>query len=314
MQDFQHEIQQRWQNEGSPAHAEKYPENILFMAENQPFVILVDQLSSRIYVYQNQQGKPVLKTDYFITIGINGYGKQKRGDQKTPIGIYSVTKYIDGNELPDLYGEGAFPIDYPNTWDKRNRRTGDGIWIHGTPSNTYNRSPWASNGCIVVSNPDFLHIGNYITPDNNTPIIVAKKVNWLNHEQWSTKRQQALKLIDNWISDWESLDHDRYSQHYSQTDLNANGKDFQTWETHKLRVNRNKTSIDVDLSNLSVYQYPGEENMMLMQFDQEYRSNNLNDDSPKEIYWRKSADQYQWQIVHEGVRKYPAMGKNLAKN
>ncbi len=91
----------------------------MFLAEDQPYVILVDQQSSRVYLYRNNAGDLQLETDYFITIGLKGYGKQKRGDQKTPIGVYHVTRYIDGMELPDLYGEGAFPINYPNTWDLR---------------------------------------------------------------------------------------------------------------------------------------------------------------------------------------------------
>ena len=151
MRDFRYEIRQRWQHDSDRTHEDLYPENILFLAEDQPYVILVDQHSSRIYVYRNQGGDLQLETDYFITIGLNGYGKEKRGDQKTPIGIYHVTRYIDGKELPDLYGEGAFPINYPNAWDKRKQRTGGGIWLHGTPSYTYNRSPWASDGCIVVN-------------------------------------------------------------------------------------------------------------------------------------------------------------------
>ncbi len=114
VRDFRYEIQQRWQHETSNAHTGMYPENILFLAENQPYVILVDQQSSRIYVYSNEQGTPVLETDYFITIGLKGWGKQKRGDQKTPIGIYHVTKFIEDKELPDIYGKGAFPISYPN--------------------------------------------------------------------------------------------------------------------------------------------------------------------------------------------------------
>ena len=53
MQDFRYEIQQRWQNDSSQAHQDLYPENILFLAEDQPHVILVDQQSSRVYVYHN---------------------------------------------------------------------------------------------------------------------------------------------------------------------------------------------------------------------------------------------------------------------
>ncbi len=312
IQDFRYEIQQRWQHDASPAHQGLYPENILFLADSQPYVILIDQQSSRIYVFRNQQGNLELEADYFITIGLKGYGKQKRGDQKTPVGIYHVTKYIDGKELPDLYGKGAFPINYPNAWDRRKHRTGGGIWIHGTPSYTYNRSPWASNGCIAVSNPDFLHIDNYISPELNTPVVVAEQVNWLDQDQWSAKRQQALKLLSSWVRDWESLDHQRYASHYSRTELDAYGRNFKQWEGYKRWVNRNKTEVKVDYSNLNIFVYPGEDNLMLMQFEQSYRSNNFDVDTAKEVYWRQVDER--WQIVYEGTRNFPVPDNIIVEN
>lgn len=312
IEDFRYEIRQRWQHGSSQSHEDLYPENILFLAEDQPYVILVDQHSSRIYVYRNEGGDLQLETDYFITIGLKGYGKEKRGDQKTPIGIYHVTRYIDGSELPDLYGEGAFPINYPNTWDRRKQRTGGGIWIHGTPSYTYNRSPWASDGCIVVSNPDFLHIGNFITPEINTPVIVAKQVNWISREQWMAQRKQVMQLLSSWIFDWESLDHERYASHYSRTELNAFGRSFKEWDGHKRWVNRNKTRVEVEYSKLNIFNYPGEDGLMLMQFEQSYRSNNIDIDSPKELYWRKSGAE--WKIVHEGQRSFPVPDTALVAN
>ena len=312
MQDFRYEIQQRWQNDSSQAHQDMYPENILFLAEDQPYVILVDQHSSRVYVYRNDGGNLMLETDYFISIGLKGYGKQKRGDQKTPIGIYHVTRYIDGMELPDLYGEGAFPINYPNAWDLRKQRTGAGIWIHGTLSYTYNRSPWASNGCIVVSNPDFLHLDNYIQPGLHTPVIVAEEVNWISREQWLAKRQQVMQLLSSWLIDWESLDHEKYRQHYSRSGLDAYGRDFESWDGHKRWVNRNKTWVNVEYSKLNIFNYPGEDNLMLMQFEQNYRSNNLSLESPKELYWRK-ADTH-WQIVYEGSRSFPVPDSSIVEN
>ena len=310
--DFRHEIQQRWQHDNDQKHENLYPENILFLAENQPYVILVDQHSSRVYVYRNQGGDLQLETDYFITIGLKGYGKEKRGDQKTPIGIYQVTRYIDGGELPDLYGEGAFPINYPNAWDKRNQRTGGGIWLHGTPSYTYNRSPWASDGCIVVSNPDFLHIGKFINPELYTQVIVAEKVNWLSREQWLEQRQQVMQILSSWIFDWESLDHSKYSSHYSRTELNAYGRNFKAWDGHKRWVNRKKTWAEIEYSKLNIFNYPGEDNLMLMQFEQSYRSNNLSIDSPKELYWRKNAEQ--WQIVYEDEGSFTIPDTTVAEN
>ena len=312
MRDFRYEIQQRWQHDSNQTHENLYPENILFLAEDQPYVILVDQHSSRVYVYRNQGGDLQLETDYFITIGLKGYGKEKRGDQKTPIGIYHVTRYIDGIELPDLYGEGAFPINYPNAWDKRKKRTGGGIWLHGTPSYTYNRSPWASNGCIVVSNPDFLHIGNFIKADISTPVIIAEQVNWITREQWQAQRQQVLQLLSGWIFDWESLDHGKYSSHYSRTELDAYGRDFKNWDGHKRWVNRNRSWVEVEYSKLNIFNYPGEDNLLLMQFEQSYRSSNLNIDSSKELYWRKTAEQ--WQIVYEDKRSFPIPDTTIVEN
>ena len=312
VKDFKHEIRQRLQHDRSRAHQDMYPGNIIFLAENQPYAILVDLENSRIYVYRNQQGTPILETDYFITIGLKGAGKEKRGDQKTPIGIYHVTRYIDDKELPDLYGRGAFPINYPNVWDVRRNRTGDGIWIHGTPSYTYNRSPWASNGCIVVSNPDFIHIDQYVKPELHTPVIVADRLEWLTAEQWQSQRQQWLKTISRWVDDWQSLEHDRYRQHYSRDEFLAYDRDFKKWDSHKRLLNRKKSYVKVEYKDLNVFNYPGEKDLVLVQFEQNYASNNFNLKSPKELYWRRN--DRQWQIVYEGTRTFPKPDTSVVEN
>ena len=299
--DFRYEIRQRWQHDASPAHRGMYPENIVYLADGQPYAVLVDLEHSRVYVFRNAGGKLELETDYFTTIGLKGYGKEREGDQKTPIGIYHVTQFIDGGELPDLYGAGAFPISYPNAWDRRLGRTGSGIWIHGTPSYTYNRSPWASDGCIVVSNPDFRHIDRYLSPATNTPVIIAESVNWIDYAQWQTRRRDALEVLTRWRDDWQSLDHDRYRRHYSPTGLDAYGRDFESWDAHKRWVNQQKSYIRVEYSDLNVFDYPGEDGLMLMQFMQYYRSNNLDVDGAKEIFWRRDAQR--WRIVYENGRR-----------
>jgi murein L,D-transpeptidase YafK len=311
LQDLTHEIQQRWQHDSDKSHENLLPGNILFLADSQPYVILVDQEKSRVYVYRNENGSLALETDYFITIGLNGSGKQIRGDQKTPVGVYHTTHYIDGSELPDLYGEGAFPINYPNAWDRRKQRTGDGIWIHGTPSYTYNRAPLESNGCIVVSNPDFTHIEQFISPEINTPVVVTERVSWLTRKQWQQQRSDMLLALSRWVNDWESLNHDRYRQNYSQTDYQAHGRSFKNWDRYKRRLNSAKTRIKVEYSDLNIFNYPGEQNLVLMQFAQKYQSNNLDLESNKELYWLKAGDK--WQIVYEGTRILPSPAKTLAQ-
>jgi len=49
-----------------------------------------------------------------------------------------------------------------------------------------------------------------------------------------------------------------------------------------------------------------------MQFEQNYRSNNLSLESPKELYWRKLDTQ--WQIVYEGSRAFPVPDSKIVEN
>ena len=59
--------------------------------------------------------------------------KEFEGDKKTPIGIYKVINRISSSKLPDFYGTGALPINYPNNFDKFSKRTGSGIWFLWCP-------------------------------------------------------------------------------------------------------------------------------------------------------------------------------------
>lgn len=302
LNDLTFEIKQRLSHIRTPAMQGLIPDNLIRLAENQRYFIIIDQAQSRLYVYRNEQGTPLLETDFFISIGAKGAGKQYRGDQKTPIGIYHVTRYIDDKELPDLYGRGAFPVNYPNTWDQRNNRSGGGIWIHGTPSYTYNRAPWSSNGCVVLSNADFIRINDYIEPQQHTPVIITSQINWISMDEWLHNQKTMMQVLTHWITDWESSDHDRYISHYSTTEFLAYGRDYKAWEGHKRWVNRNKKGVSVEYTHLNIFRYPGEEQLVLMQYDQNYHSNNLQLAGPKEVFWKQQDNQ--WAIVYEGILEY----------
>lgn len=90
-----------------------------------------------------------------MTIGKNGTDKRVEGDKRTPMGVYQITEQLPRAGLADLYGDGAFPAaNYPNEWDRQQKRGGHGIWLHGVPSNTYSRPPRSSDGCVVAPIPD----------------------------------------------------------------------------------------------------------------------------------------------------------------
>ena len=287
----------RWQHHLSPLNGDMIPRSLIELNERQKYAIVVDLESSRLYLYENRQGVPHLFDDFYVTIGKNGIGKYEEGDQKTPTGVYFVTGFIEEEELPDLYGDGAFPLNYPNAWDVRHNRTGYGIWLHGTPSGTYTRPPRDSNGCVIVSNHDLQRLSNYITI-GETPVILAETIQWMGRKEWQKKRKQFEQFVEQWRQDWESRDANRYLSHYSETFAGL-GNDYESWVRYKRRVNPSKRYIKVDLSDTSMFLYPGEEDLLVVTFLQDYSSDNFRRKFLKRQYWRKEADG-KWRIIYEG--------------
>lgn len=291
------EAQARWKHFTLPPVHDKLPASLVQMSSNQQYVIVVDLKASRLYVYENAGDEPRLVDNFYITIGKNGYGKQEEGDQKTPIGVYFITGFIEPGELPDLYGDGAFPIDYPNPWDQRQGRTGYGIWLHGTPSNTYSRPPRDSDGCVILSNQDLNRLNPYLDI-GTTPVVLADGIEWLTPAQLKQRRQQFSALLEQWQADWESRDAQAYLRHYSR-DYKGLGMDYTSWVSHKRRVNPSKRYINVELSDTSMYLYPGKTDLLVVTFTQDYESDNFQRTFRKRQFWRKEADG-RWRVIYEG--------------
>lgn len=274
---------------------DRYPRYLLELDRAHRHAIVVDSNRSRVYLYENTGGAPHLVADYYTTIGKRGIEKRKEGDQKTPIGVYYVTSSIPGSKLPDLYGWGAFPISYPNAWDLIQGRTGYGIWLHGVPADTYARAPQASDGCVALANPDIEALGKYVQV-GITPVIIAGEVEWVDAGALAGERDAFRKKLDAWRRDWESRDLGRYLAHYSSR-FHSDKMDLAAWGAHKRRVSQVKSWIKVGLSNLSILRSPGVENMMVLTFNQDYRSNSLSQQTRKRQYWLRESGA--WKIVYE---------------
>lgn len=201
--------------------------------------------------------------------------------------------------MPDLYGSGAFPVDYPNKVDHWRNRTGYGIWLHGTPSDTYNRAPLSSEGCFVLSNADYDEVATYMRQVEKPRVLLLDKINWLTEEEHQEKRKQYLQLVNQWAESWESLDTNKYSEFYDQENFNFGKTDFESWLTRKKTVNSNKSFIQLNLQLQSMYAYPGEKDMLAFDFKQHYLSDNFQSESDKTIYWKKDKNG-KWKIIYEG--------------
>lgn len=113
LEQLREEARQRVRALTDPLPQDKVPAYLLNLDEGYRHALVVDASRSRLYVYANRNGTPIRVADFYVTIGKAGAGKQREGDNRTPIGIYSVSSFKSPRELSDFYGSGAFTLTYP---------------------------------------------------------------------------------------------------------------------------------------------------------------------------------------------------------
>lgn len=296
IEELRDEARMRLQRVLSQPDSKLVPRFLWKLDARQKYAVVVDTSRATLFVYENVNGEPRYVTDFYITIGKLGTEKLLEGDKRTPIGVYFVKAELPKSRLADMYGNGAYPLSYPNEWDRKNRRTGSGIWLHGTPSDTYSRPPRASDGCVVLANDDLDKLAPYLQV-GVTPVIITNSMDWSN-EQDQNERDALLQEIEQWRKDWTSLDTGAYLRHYAR-DFSSDSADYATWAKQKQQVNGAKSWIKVNLSNLSVFTYPEQPNMVVVNFEQDYSSSNLSNRMKKRQYWMKRNNR--WQIIYEGA-------------
>ena len=277
---------------------QRVPAPLLQLAEHHRHAVYIDTLKSRLYLFANRDGDPELVGDYYISIGKNGSRKRRKGDKRTPLGVYFVTERLPGEGLPDRYGPVAFPVDYPNAWDRRHQRTGSGIWLHGVASRSYSRPPQDSDGCVALINEELEQLSPLLEP-GKTPVVIGEDAEWVEYDELLTRRTEAAETLEQWRRDWESGNVEKYLSHYDDEFIGGNMK-IDAWRDYKRRVSKNKTNITVELDDISIFSYPDEDGLLVVTFKQHYESNNFNGNARKRQYWRKGADD-RWRIVNEDL-------------
>jgi len=297
IKDLQDEARVRIEHYLSKQNTANMPNLLLAPNEQQGHVIVVDTDKSRLYLYKNNGNSLSYVKDYYVTIGKNGVDKKTEGDKRTPIGVYFAKAKLS-QPLADMYGDGAYPLNYPNEWDQRHNRSGSGIWLHGTPSDTYSRPPRSSDGCVVLNNQDLKSLAP-ILQSGKTPIIIANNLTWSANDSGDTEKQSLQAAMDAWLNDWRSQDTDQYLSHYSSA-FNNNGINYQQWSAHKYRVQANKPEISIALSNVSMFAYPdGKQKLVVVDFTQDFKSPHLSNKMQKRQYWL--LEDGNWKIISEGA-------------
>ena len=283
---------------------DRVPAQMLLLGDSVKTAIVVDKNSHRLYVFENPGNgeAPRLLRDFYVSTGKLIGNKQTSGDLKTPEGVYFVVSYKRDRDLPDLYGIGAFPLNYPNELDQHLGKTGYGIWLHGTDKSYYSRPPLDSEGCVVLTNIDLDAVKPYIKI-GVTPVVITEDIDWLDRADWENRKDELLGVLKNWQQDWESLDVNKYLSHYSD-DFWSDKYNKSSWSRYKRAVFDGKSYQKVNFDDISLFTYPTASKkgkpMVVVNLDQHYESNNFNSDSRKRLYLAKGEDG--WKVIYEGTQ------------
>lgn len=112
----------------------RWPEGLLQLPASQRYILWVELEQGWLKVLERRDnGGLVMRRQVPVSIGKQGIGKEREGDQKTPLGIYRITSHLSDNSLDDFYVIGAYPLDYPNSLGRLEGRTGHGTGCMDCP-------------------------------------------------------------------------------------------------------------------------------------------------------------------------------------
>lgn len=265
-----------------PAALIRWPEH------NSEYAILVDKSTQKVLVYRTQDLTRPVRT-YRCSTGENRGPKTRLNDKKTPEGIYFFTGAFVKRELTPIYGTRAFPVDYPNPMDRKEGKSGYGIWFHGTNKPL---KPNDTNGCIALENGNIDTLAQYIEL-NNTPTVISSKLEMVDPVTLEKERVALELLIEGWRSSWESKRIDEYMAFYGDA-FHAKGMDRESWRDYKRRLARKYPWIRVEIDNLQLLKHNG---IVLAKFLQRYQSPSFDSRGEKRLYLRRNSEE--WKIVGE---------------
>ena len=271
------------------------PSQLINLSAQNKHAIAIDASRARLYLFENSSTGLKLLGDYYISVGKSGIEKTVEGDLRTPLGVYFVTSNLNPKSLKDFYGSGALPINYPNQLDLKRGKTGSGIWLHGTPPDQFARAPLATDGCVVLANPDLERIIRTVQV-RTTPVVIAQSLKWVAPQSMQADNKPFEDALKAWQSAKSSGDMARLASWYTP-DFNSNGKTLAQW-TPALQVELKKLEgRKVELKDVSYLRWTDASDTMVVTFGE--LAQGAKTGQTKRQYWTRQGGQ--WKIFFEGI-------------
>ena len=271
------------------------PSQFLALSPRNKHAIAVDASKARLYLFENTATGLKLLGDYYISLGQSGVEKSVEGDLRTPLGIYFVTSNLDPKSLKDFYGSGALPISYPNPLDVKRGKTGSGIWLHGTPPTQFSRAPLATDGCVVLANPDLERIIRTVEV-RSTPVVIAQSLKWVTPHSIKTDGQSFEEALQNWHKAKSDGDLATLASLYA-SDFSSYGKTLADWTSLQRTEIEKMRGRSVQLKDVSYLRWTDSADTMVVTFGEVLSGSRTG--PVRRQYWVRQGRQ--WKIFFEGV-------------
>jgi murein L,D-transpeptidase YafK len=271
------------------------PKQFIDLPPSTRHAMAVDASKSRLYLFENKGNGLQLVEDHYASIGKLGAEKNAQGDQRTPIGVYYITSRLEAAQLTDFYGVGALPLNYPNEYDKRLGRTGNGIWLHGVPSDSYARSPQSTDGCVALANSELKGIIEQVQP-RTTPVVISRALEWVEPQAQDAERRSMRNLIEGWRVARSGGDMNRLMAFYSAK-FASGGKDLSQWRQILERESSSARGRSFQVKDLAILAWHDRSDLMVVTFGE--LSEGERTGVIKRQYWTK--EDGLWKIFFEGV-------------
>jgi murein L,D-transpeptidase YafK len=196
--------------------------------ETDKYIIITDKSKPEVQLFTYKDHKLGLINKSTARVGGQKGDKQTQGDYKTPTGSYDFVNKL--GKLAPLYGPFAYATDYPNLYDVVNKKGGNGIWLHGVPTDG-NRTP-STKGCVVVNNDYLVSLDKQIDYHKTVLIIDDKPLPKTAKEDIST----ILASMFQWKKSWESNDLKGYLGFYDDKFRRFDGMEKKAFSTYKQRI------------------------------------------------------------------------------
>jgi murein L,D-transpeptidase YafK len=269
------------------------PSQFVQLAPSTRHAIAVDTTRARLYLFENTGSGMKLVADYYASIGKLGVGKIEEGDRRTPLGVYHITSNLNARSLASFYGSGGLVINYPNPYDVHRGKTGGGIWLHGTPAEQFARAPKATDGCVVLANPDLRQILN-VVEIRSTPVVIASSLQWVTPDSLSPRKRDFAQVLERWRRTKAHGDISQLLAFYAP-DFTAGSKSVADWRQLVGRELTRARGRDIQLKEVSHVQWTEGADTMVVSFGEVVKGESRG--SVKQQYWIRQGEG--WKILSE---------------